>query len=290
MESDAHISIAESGDVPGEDTMVAHGEQTGTSIQGAYHAAPKTIYLWQIPADNGYALRLEIEDAPDAAHARTKALQAEVPLGEGEWRRLTQVETQWVASTEPVIVRDTATVTLAHDGALAETVRLDGLLADWRRVESVFAEYGIDVTRPNLFIDETMLAAKVEIAAADLARSNQHKALSARLQGIMSDFAEALDATGYAPLPPATVPEPDCSLLTVVAPPTISRHDYPRLAGATWTSKEPGEPLSDLEAEGRELLLREGGIIDERARGFVSDRESAALRAIETRISTEIGR
>jgi hypothetical protein len=261
---------------------------TTIALLTSAEAIEHPLYLWDIPGDTGYYLRIEVADAKGEDEARIAALEYQVPLSDTVKRSLNALESTWVISTAPQVVRDTTDVTLDLDTAIRENERLRKENKAFAETAAVFGELGIDPYNPRAFITsvQSQSAQRGARLAADL--DTQRKELAENLERVMDDLRTLAKQTGFAQPEPQPASEPDYSALTIVVPDESAVQQYPRLRGANFIAFEPGEPLTSDEREGLEMLTKPDGIIEEYWRSKGSERDVSALKAAQKRIRAEV--
>lgn len=257
-----------------------------------------TVYLWDIPGENGYSMRIEVESADDIEHARSTALAFTVPLGtmekdhmgfEHEARRpLTSIESQWVRTIEPQVVVDSSAVTMGHGEALKENERLRKENEAFDKCREVFAEHSIDVYNPGAFIDSAHQYSSDRINQANKERDERNQKLVNKLLALQSAFDVAIEESGCAPPKPEVPAEPDYSGLTIFVDDIAESQYYPRLNAANFVERVPTDPLDDDEKAGLDLILREYGILERYWRQAASETEIVQIKAIMGRIKAVI--
>jgi hypothetical protein len=248
--------------------------------------------VWLIPGDRGYELRLEIQDAANDAEARIAALEYTVPLDNNESRPLHSQERLWITTVEPMVCKDSDLITLGHEQALAENAKLEAQNTAFKSSRRLFAEHGIDIFNPQGFIDRVHAEAKRVVDDARVEADSETKIMVAALLDAQESIARAVESTRFAPPKPAAVYEPDYSPLTVVAGDGVNPSQYPRLAGANWLAQALDAPLTDAERLGRELLLKDYGVIERTWRvnvDGISPVETDGLKAFAKRIRAVFG-
>ena len=254
----------------------------------AWHGQERQkVFLWLIPRNDGYELRVEVANAADPEEARRIALEYQVPAGNG-FRHLEAMEENWVKTNEPFVVRDTTSVSLSHDGALDDNERLMGRDAAFRSMRYKYAELGIDAFEPEKWLAKVNSDTAEQLQAAAEAEANRKRQLVHVLVSVQEQIASIASLTGFAPAPAYVAPEPDVTDLTIYAPARLNKQDYPRLADANWTTTKPQSAITAAENNAFRLLLKDGGILWQAIHGLAGDEERLGMQKIEQRIRTMV--
>jgi hypothetical protein len=252
---------------------------------------PPPVYRWEIPLDDrpGYVLPIEITEAASIEHARNAALAITIGADEiEEGRNLTAMETAWVKSTEPTVVRDTSLITLGHEHALFVNAKLQAEQARIEKARRVLEEYGIDPDDPEAWItaQRDSVAKTAEIREKRAADDRQR--LCAQVERTLGDLRAVALATGFATPDPVSPPKPDVSGLVIVAP-EGEQEKHPDLADAQWIDHLPFGELTQQERDGLFILLNDNnGLAAEYIMLKGSTEQQAAMRAAVKLIKTWI--
>jgi hypothetical protein len=253
-------------------------------------AAPDPVtYRWSIPhtGADGYALVVQVNVGAVGYHdikgAREIALHTP-----GIGRDLTPVESNWIATTEPEIVRPTTAVTLNYDHALFLNRQLVTENKSFDTAKAAFEQLGIDVNDPLAWVNTMIDEAQERIDSADLSRRQKMITLWSRLDGLQSTLNEVIDSDPeFSPPKPAAPREPSyAGLIAHVAGASASeaRSRFPRLADATFLDVPIMEPLTTEEREGFAILFeRNGGIVEDWRMRHAGASEHEPVRAIMRR-------
>jgi len=250
-----------------------------------------TVYRWEIPGADGYALRIEFE-AQNADEAREFAKVVSVG-DEGNSRSLTSLERNWITTTEPQVVRATEAITLDLDSALLVNDRLWRENETYRQAVALFEQHGIDINDPMAWAESQQTAAQHKIDRADRVRAGKMRELVQALQNVDRALHDAIELDEeFAPPKPAVPQEPDYSKLVIVTDGSVEDmpHLYPRLANAKFTKVSPADPLTDEERHGYSIIFENGdGLIEDYRIRRAGPGEQEPLRAISRRIQALVG-
>jgi hypothetical protein len=279
----AHAVIEHDGeDIAGVTVPNDNGYMRVREQEHAVYVADLVLYRWEIPSANGYVLPVEAESALGVDGAREVAQRHVV-----DDRPLTDIERNWIATTEPVVVLPSAAVTLSHEAALRRNAELQGENDVYAAARAAFAELGIDADNPGAWANEREQEWSRATDLADARRDDERRALVDRLMVAQAALSAAIEDTGFGPPKPEEPVEPSYAGLVVVAgmPPEQARATYPRLSGATFVEHDIDAPLTDEEMTGFEILFeRKGGIVEEWRVRNAGASEHEPIKAISARL------